>query len=258
MISLGAAVVKSACRVWLGDRPFAGDVTSELVDLFAGRVSSRFDQRKIGRFFDDCTDIVARRLVGLLDVEFGGVPSYEREAAILAVRDTFAAAPLGDEALFQADLDARLVERQLRPAARMVLRNALLSEGGGEIYWLLLRECCSYLVEVVTTLPKFSSGALTELLRRETAVLDTLSRVLDRLPERRGVDDFAADYRRTVVNRLDRMELLGVTLADANRRYPLSIAYIDLTVRKRASREDSGWSSGAVQRPATRSPRRAG
>jgi hypothetical protein len=71
---------------------------------------------------------------------------------------------------------------------------------------------------VVTTLPKFRSGALTELLRRETAVLDTLSRVLDRLPERRGVDDFAADYRRTVVNKLDRMELLGVTLADANRR----------------------------------------
>jgi hypothetical protein len=91
VISLGAAVVKSACRVWLGDRPFAGDVTSELVDLFAGRVNGRFDQRKIGRFFDDCTDIVARRLVTLLDVEFGGVPPYEREAAVLAVRDTFAA-----------------------------------------------------------------------------------------------------------------------------------------------------------------------
>jgi hypothetical protein len=239
VISLGAAVVKSAAKVWLGDRQFAGDMTSELVDLFAGRVSSRFDQRKIGRFFDDCTDIVAKRLVTLLDVEFGGVPSYEREAAVLAVRDTFAAASLTDETLFQADLDARLVERQLRPAGRTVLRNALLSEGGEEIYWLVLRECCAYLVEVVTTLPKFSSGALTELLRRETAVLDTLSRVLDRLPERRGVDDFAADYRRTVVNKLDRMELLGVTLADANRRYPLSIAYIDLTVLKRASKEDS-------------------
>lgn len=239
VISLGAAVVKSACKVWLGDRQFADDMTSELVDLFAGRVSSRFDQRKIGRFFEDCSDIVARRLETLLDMEFSGVPANEREAAVLAVRDTFAAVWLSDETLFHADLDARLVERQLRPAGRAVLRNALLSEGGEEIYWLVLRECCSYLVEVVTTLPKFSSGALTELLRRETAVLDTLSRVLDRLPERRGVDDFAADYRRTVVNKLDRMELLGVTLADANRRYPLSIAYIDLTVLKRASREDS-------------------
>jgi hypothetical protein len=239
VISLGAAVVKSAARVWLGDRQIADDVTSELVDLFAGRVSSRFDQRKIGRFFDDCTDIVAKRLVTLLDVEFGAVPSYEREAAVLAVRDTFAATPLSDEALLQADLDARLVERQLRPAGRTVLRSALLSEGGQEIYWLVLRECCAYLVEVVTTLPKFSSEALTELLRRETIVLDTLSRVLDRLPERRGVDDFAADYRRAVVNKLDRMELLGVTLAEGNRRYPLSIAYIDLTVLKRAAKEDS-------------------
>jgi len=182
---------------------------------------------------------VAKRLVMLLDVEFGGVPSNEREAAVLAVRDTFAAASLNDQTLIQADLDAQLVERQLRPAGRRVLRAALLSEGGEEIYWLVLRECCAYLVEVVTTLPKFSSEALTELLRRETAVLDTLSRVLDRLPKRRGSDDFAADYRRTVVNRLDRMELLGVTLADANRRYPLSIAYIDLTVVKRASKEDS-------------------
>ena len=127
IISLGAAVVKSAAKVWLGDRQFADDMTSQLVDLFAGRVSSRFDQRKIGRFFDDCTDIVAKRLVMLLDVEFGGVPAYEREAAVLAVRDTFAAASLNDQALIQADLDARLVERKLRPAGRRVLRSALLS-----------------------------------------------------------------------------------------------------------------------------------
>ena len=153
------------------------------------------------------------------------------------LRDTFATAQLTDEALFHADLDARLVERQLSPAAGVILPKALLSEGGEQIYWLVLRESCAYLVEVVTTLPKFSSGALTELLRRETAVLDTLSRVLDRLPERRGVDDFAADYRRAVVNKLDRMELLGVTLADANRRYPLSIAYIDLSVLRRPSRD---------------------
>ena len=209
VISLGAVVVKSACKLWLGDRQPATDVTSELVDLFAGRVSSRFEQRKLGRLFDDCTDIVAKRLASLLDAEFGAVPNNEREAAVLAVADTFATARLTDEALFHADLDARLVERQLRPASSVILPKALLSEGGGQVYWLVLRESCSYLVEVVTTLPKFSSGALTELLRRETAVLDMLSRVLDRLPERRGVDDFAADYRRAIVNKLDRLELFG-------------------------------------------------
>ena len=236
VISLGAVVVKSACQLWLGDRQPATNLSSELVDLLAGRVSSRFELRKLGRLFDDCADIVATRLASLLDVEFGAVPDNEREAAVLAVTDTFATARLTDEALFHADLDARLVERQLRPAAAVILPKALLSEGGEQIYWLVLRESCSYLVEVVTTLPKFSSGALTELLRRETAVLDMLTRVLNRLPERRGVDDFAADYRRVIVNQLDRMELFGVTLADENRRYPLSIAYIDLSVLRRPSR----------------------
>ena len=70
-------------------------------------------------------------------------------------------------------------------------------------------------------------------------MLDTLSRVLRPAARTARVDDFAADYRRTVVNKLDRMELLGVTLADTNRRYPLSIAYIDLTVLKRTGKEDS-------------------
>jgi energy-coupling factor transporter ATP-binding protein EcfA2 len=235
VISLGAVVVKSACKLWLGDRQVAVDVSSQFIDMFAGRVSGQFEQRKLGRLFDECSDVVARRLSGLLAAEFSRVPENERVAAVMAVSDTFAAAGFSDEALFRADLDARMVERQLRPAALPALARALLSEGGEQVYWLVLRESCSYLVEVVTTLPRFSAGALTEVLRRETAILETLSRVLDRLPERRGVDDFTTDYRRAVANRLDRLELLGVTLADANRRYPLSIAYIDLSVMRQDS-----------------------
>lgn len=234
-ISLGAVVVKSASKIWLGDRPFAADVTSNLVDALAGRMTSTFDQRRVGRFFDDCADIVAKRLAALMEAEFRSVPDNERDAAMYAVRDTFARTALTDEALFRADLDARLVERQLRPNAAPVLCQALLAEGGEQIYWLVLRESCAYLVEVVTTLPKFQAGALTELLRRDTSILGTLTRILDRLPERRGVDDFAADYNRVVANKLDRLELLGVTLAEANRRYPLSIAYIDLSVVRRSS-----------------------
>jgi hypothetical protein len=232
-ISLGAVVVKSASKIWLGDRPFAADVTSNLVDALAGRMTSTFDQRRVSRFFEDCADIVAKRLAALMEVEFRSVPDNERDAAMYAVRDTFARTALTDEALFRADLDARLVERQLRPNAALVLRQALLAEGGEQIYWLVLRESCAYLVEVVTTLPKFQAGALTELLRRDTSILSTLTRILDRLPERRGVEDFAADYNRVVANKLDRLELLGVTLAEANRRYPLSIAYIDLSVVRR-------------------------
>jgi NACHT domain len=236
VISLGTIVVKSACKLWMGDREWADDMTSDLVDVFAGRFSRGLDQRRAERFLGSCADKVAARLDSLLQAEFRGVPGNEREAAVLAVTATFARARLDDEALFQADLDAGLVERQLRPAADVVLRGALLSEGGEQIYRLVLHESCSYLVEVVTTLPKFGSAALTELLRRDTAILETLGRVLERLPVRRGEEAFATDYNRVVVNKLDRMELLGVTLADENRRYPLSVAYIDLSMLRRPNR----------------------
>jgi hypothetical protein len=253
-ISLGAVVVKSAAKIWLGDRPFAADVSADLVDMLAGRATSAFDQRRVNRFFEDCADIVAKRLASLMDAEFRSVADNERNAALLAVRDTFARTALTDEALFRADLDARLVERQLRPHTGPVLRQALLSEGGEQIYWLALRESCAYLVEVVTTLPKFQAGVLTELLRRDTSILGALTRILDRLPERRGVDDFAADYCRVVANKLDRMELLGVTLAESNRRYPLSIAYIDLSVVRRVQ---GGLLSGGEGDAGSSSVRRA-
>jgi hypothetical protein len=66
----------------------------------------------------------------LLDAEFRGVPDSELDAAVLAVRGTFARARLTDEALFHADLDARLVERGLRPDAARVLAKALNRSSG--------------------------------------------------------------------------------------------------------------------------------
>ena len=51
-----------------------------------------------------------------------------------------------------------------------------------------------------------------------------------RLPTRRGVVDFERDYRQLVGNQLDRIEFFGATLPEASRRYPLSIAYLSLSV----------------------------
>jgi hypothetical protein len=239
-LEIGTAVVKSACAIWLGD---VGTVVTSLSDLLAKRVRSRLERHRIELLFGRCTEIVADKVLTLLDHEFRGVPDNELTAAVLAVADTFDRAGLTDQALVQADLDARLVERRLAAARSAVLSQAGLSEPAVALYNRVLRESCAYLVEVVTTLPRFEVGALTELLRRDTAILDTLRGVLTRLPERRGPDDFAADYRRQVVNKLDRMEMFGVTIGEAGRRYPLSVAYVSLTVlsRGRAARRQDGW-----------------
>ncbi len=223
-VALGTAVVKGACKVWLGNDKVLGEASASAVDLIKEKITSHLDQRKFQRFLDNCADIVASRTLKFLDYEFRGLPDNERQAAIIAVHDVIEQAQFSDKTIVHLDIDSLLLERTIRPVAAGVLKRAALSEGAEGLYWLLLRESCAYLMEVVTTFPSFQTNALTEILRRETAIIETLRRVLDNMPERRGLDDFAADYSRQVINRLDRMELFGITAAEPSRSYPLSVA----------------------------------
>src|SRR6266487_2575243 len=238
-LALAAAVVKSALKVWIGDRPLAADASASAVDLLSGRATDFFQRRRVDRMLDQMYDTVAARIVPILRAEFSDVPEHERLAALDAVRDTFASAALTDDDLFAHDLDAAYVDRFLRTQVPDMPARSLLSAGATALYDVLLRECCEYLVQVTMTLPRFSPGALTEILRRETEILDALREILARLPERRegrGRADFELDYRRQVANQLDRMELFGATVSAASRRYPLVVAYISLSV----SAEDAG------------------
>ncbi len=229
-LALGAAVVKSACKVWLGDRPVAADVTASAVDLVAARAGGVVERRRIRRLFEDMEEVVAERLRPLLAYEFRALPENERLAAIDAVRSTFDQAALTDEDLFAADLDAGYVDRYLRAADPAAAARYALSADGTAFYDRLLRECCAHLVQITTTLPEFQPGVLTELLRRDTEILGVLREVFARLPERRGARDFEADYRQQVATALDRMTFFGATLSEPSRRYPLSVAYVSLAV----------------------------
>ncbi|MEU0789528.1 NACHT domain-containing protein [Amycolatopsis sp. NPDC005961] len=233
-IALTTAVVKAAAKLWLGDRPIAADATAKAFDLLEKQVTGLNDRRKLHLLFTNLESRVADRLLPFIDVEFRALPENERAAAVDAVHDTFDRAALTDEDLFAADLDAGYLYRYL---LRTVPGAAtLLSADATELYQRVLRECCAYLVQVTSTLPRFQPGALVEVLRRETEILETVRNVLTALPERRHPDDFAADFRRQVVTALDRMALFGAGLTDATRLYPLSVAYLSLSV----SAEDDG------------------
>ncbi|MEU8631348.1 NACHT domain-containing protein [Amycolatopsis sp. NPDC048633] len=227
-IALTTAVVKAAAKLWLGDRPIAADASAKVFDLLEKQVTGLNDRRKLRLLFTNLESRVADRLLPFLDVEFRGLPENERVAAVDAARETFDRAALTDDDLFATDLDAAFLYRSLLrtvPGA-----TSLLSADATELYRRVLRECCAYLVQVTSTLPRFQPGALVEVLRRETEILETVRNVLAALPERRHPDDFAADFRRQVVTALDRMALFGAGLAEATRLYPLSVAYLSLSV----------------------------
>lgn len=232
-VALGTAVAKSACKLWCGDYVVAADAADTVADLLRDKLVSMLDQRAIARTFEVFADKVAEKVLKLNQRQFENLPPHEREAAILAVAETFSAAPLADPMLYRLDLDARSLERELRAHSARMQRRWALSSDAEAFYDLVLRESCSYVLEIATTLPKFIPGALAELLRRLTVIEDAVIQVLERIPGRHelgGDDGFAADYRRQVVKQLDRMELFGATVSDANRGYPLSIAYISLNV----------------------------
>ncbi|MCW6006110.1 NACHT domain-containing protein [Micromonospora sp. CPCC 205371] len=231
-ITLGAAVVKAAFGVWFGDAKLASEVGNSAIDLATQKLTSERERRRLHRVRDETADLIADRVQPLVEREFADLPEHERRAAVDAVRDTFEAAALTEDDLFKQDLDAGYLDRYLRSQDPDRTARAGLGDGGVRLYDLLLRECSAYTIEVARTLPGAGVAGLAELLRRDRQILDDVAEVLARLPERRGIEDFARDYRQLVANRLDRVEFFGATLSESSRRYPLSVAYLSLTARE--------------------------
>lgn len=233
---LGAAVVKVACKIWLRDDAFAADASSEVVDIVRARVAGDLDRRRASRMFEDLEVPIAEKLRVLRQHELAGMPDNEWNAAVLAVGDTLRRARFTDADIFAGDLDPLYLRRSIAEGNPTAARD--LSEAGTALYYRLLTECCSYVVELTSTLPRFSLGAFGEILRRQSVILRRFTELLDRMPsaeqERIDATDadtaFTAAYRRQVVSQLDRLELFGITLSESIRGYPLSTAYISLSV----------------------------
>src|SRR5690349_18031489 len=127
-VTLGTAVVKGACKVWLGNDKIISEASTSAADLIKDKITNHLDQRRFQRFLDNCADIVAARILKFLDYEFRGLPDNERHAAVLAISDAIDRAQPSDKAIIRADIDALLLERTIRPIAVGVLKNAALSQ----------------------------------------------------------------------------------------------------------------------------------
>ncbi|MDA2811429.1 NACHT domain-containing protein [Nocardiopsis sp. RSe5-2] len=232
VLTLGATVVKTALKLWMGNVPFAADVGATATDLLGKRVTDAMDRRRLQRRFDEFGDTIAQRVIDQLGHEFAGLPGNEREAAVLAVTDAFEHAELTDGSLFDQDLDPLHLERRIRRSRPQATRD--LGEAAVGVYDRLLPECCAYAIATATSLPTFHADAFTELLRRDTMILQRLDKILRQMPKHSASDGegkearFATAYRRKAAERWDRLELFGTTAR--TRAYPLSLAYLSLNV----------------------------
>lgn len=234
VLPLATQIVTAGCRLLLGP---AGEIVGTLGDVLLKDQLSRLEQRKVDRMLQACIDIISERTLLFLEAEIPKLSDNERSAAILAASDTFEKSEITQITFTDLDLDAGLVWSYLQPVSRMVLRDALLNEAASELYRRIMKESCEYLVQFIWTLPNFENDALLTLLRRETIILKNLEEVLRRLPSPEKDNRFepehlrfTAEYRRIVINKLNRMELLGASVSAATRNYPLTASYISLRV----------------------------
>jgi hypothetical protein len=233
VLVLGAAVVKTAARLWAGGNPLGEELAGDLTDLIKGRVSGAIDQRKVRRQFEQMEELIADQVLAMMSEEFRDLDEGERYAAVAAVTETIGRARLTDKVLFEGNLDPLYLERFFRRFITDATRD--LSAGGLQLFDRVLAQCSAYIIEIADKLPRFQAGAFTELLRRDTQILKRLEEVIERLPAPVGDDSPAGRvevaYRQRIAKQFDRLELFGLDFAA--QWYALSIAYVNLTVSVR-------------------------
>ncbi|RQX09363.1 NACHT domain-containing protein [Micromonospora inaquosa] len=238
LLRLAGSVVTPAVKRWLGRRREHRERETPLIELIGSGITDDLGLRRAGRRLDDIVDTVYERLQPLVRRREPALPDNEIAAALNAVADTLRDADLSDAAVFADDVDPALMATRLRRQLPDIPARAGLSEAAVHLYGRVLDECCTCLTQLVVQLPPFQGRATVQTLERLSAVADSLTEVLARLPVT-SLDaptgtshdaQFRTRYLAHLLTVLDHLELFGVDVHRYRLRTPLSIAYISLAV----------------------------
>lgn len=248
------AVAQRAAREWLSARSARQERNSDLSALIRTELPDRLVRRSFERQVEAIADGVDRRLLALVEQEYGGLAANDRAAALLEAVATLQRADFSDRAVFDAAADPILLARRIR--RQVADPRPQLGEAGARLYDVLLEECVECVVRILQQLPQYLPRAATELLGRTSRLgeqLDELGRqvstIIARLPARTldapaGVQDdaeFERRYLEHVSRTLDEVELFGVRVENFRPRVTLSIAYISLSVSADSRLPEREW-----------------
>ena len=111
------------------------------------------------------------------------------------------------------------------------------SDSESRLYELIVRESCQYIVDIASQLPYFTERTLAEVLTRERQLVEIAERIIQEVAHLRAqlnpqveAAQFELDYRRTVLRKLDELELFGSSMSVTARKYSLSLAYVTLSL----------------------------
>ncbi|WP_436500377.1 NACHT N-terminal Helical domain 1-containing protein [Actinokineospora sp. HUAS TT18] len=183
VVKLAETLVRTAVEAGTGNKK-AGDLGAGVTAILGGRLSEAAESRRVQRALEEVGKQVAERINERFGHEYRRLDEHDQVAAVEAVTETFQRADLNAQLVAKANLDPRVLERELRRQAPALLAEVTLGEDGEQYYFRLLRESCADVVQIIRKLPDLQVAALGEILQRLTGLHDQVQSESDRAERR--------------------------------------------------------------------------
>ena len=239
IVTVGGAIGKSLLDVWLKDNPVASAAASSTIDVLKSKTSDIIAARKIEREFSGLADRIALSLEPVFRSYMSEkTPESSLESVAYEASNAISAAYISAKLL--ASLNNNPVTLAKHIKENHPVERGLFSEQETSLYNRTIDLSAQYLVDLVANLPDFNAKNFSEILTRLDNSMSILKKILQDMDYIRQASslnnevpsyaNFEADYRASVVRKLDKVNLFGADVSRTVKRYQLTVAYVSLQV----------------------------
>jgi NACHT N-terminal Helical domain 1/NACHT domain len=237
ILNLSPVIAKALLKVWLKDNIAELEVSSSIIDSLKAITGDVLARKTADRQLQAIADQVALALEQIITTRGGDLTEEQREGVADAMVSALHAVRIDASSLVLIDLAPQNLTWAIIDASPTDVTSFTPQQSA--LYKIVASELAQYVIDIASQFPQFSERTAADLLRRDTLLLSVAKRILTEVEElrRAGLSDggleaaeFDTQYRRAIVRNLDRMELFGVDLSAASKRYSLSVAYVSLAV----------------------------
>lgn len=242
-IELGGAIAKAILKFWLKDHSIAADITSDLIGLIKGKTKDVLAQNRAKRQLEAIGEKVAETLLPIFEAERILLDESSQIAIVVKISEILNNSKIDTRLLAENDLEPINLLKYLRELNPQRTKN--FSQDETVFFERILSDVCQNIIDIASELPGFTEQTLAEVLKREGDLIQKADLILAEVKRIRKSSErndataqastFEAEYRRTIVRKLDELELFGADVSRASKRHRLSVAYVTLSVEEPAT-----------------------
>ena len=238
-LNVGSAIGKAILKVWLKDLTIGQEIGLSILDIFKSKGIDIIAQQRGKRQFEIIGEKIVENLSPLFDES--SLTEDNKEFVAKEVAKTINQVNITSAVCVKSDLDPSELFKFLIDSNPEI--TSKFSKEQNDLYQYVLKDSADYILDISSQFPNFSERTLSEILKRESLLIDRADEILEEVRQIRkesrlanieiNTARFEEEYRRSVVRKLDNLELFGVDVSTPNRRYRLSVAYVSLSVAQK-------------------------